>query len=204
MYAQYMPTQSLLEVLIGNKAEKLRGLPARALYGMTACEELAPYGLTNRESEKVLAAVEIGKRLASAQSLEKIHLGNPKDVARYLMPLLRYKQQEEMWVLTFDVKNALINKHIVASGSINNLIVKPREIFLKAILDKASAIVIAHNHPSGNPNPSILDNEITESIYKAGDIMSILVMDHIIIGDGSYYSFQEAGFLDKLGEEVKK
>ena len=111
------------------------------------------------------------------------------------MPRLRYATKEQLLVLLLDVKNRIIGTEVIAEGSLSNIIVHPREVFLPVILQHASGLVVAHNHPSGDPQPSAEDIEITKILVAAGETLGLPVLDHVIIGDGAYYSFVEAGAL---------
>lgn len=108
-----------------------------------------------------------------------------------MMPKLRYLNHEEFWVIAADSKNRIIEARAILKGTLTNCYVHPREIFKYAIMKNAASIFVAHNHPSGFAVPSNDDKKLTRDIVKAGAIMGIPCLDHIIIGDGSYYSFQE-------------
>lgn len=119
----------------------------------------------------------------------------PQDCADNLMNELRYLEHEEFWCIALNAKNKAIAKEMLFKGSLTGSVIHPREIYRFAILNNAAAIVVAHNHPSGDPHPSREDNRITKGIYKSGEIIGIPLLDHIIIGDGTYYSYQEEGKL---------
>lgn len=107
-----------------------------------------------------------------------------------------FDDRETFVVLYLNTKNRVIKKEIVSYGSLNATIVHPREVYKEAILNSAAHVVVAHNHPSGDPTPSNEDLEITEKLYKAGEVIGISLLDHVIIGEeGQYYSFKERGNL---------
>lgn len=141
-------------------------------------------------------ALEIGRRIASARPLDKIHFGCPQDGAAFLMPRLRYATKEQFLVILLNSKNKVIGTELVSEGSLTNSVVHPREVFLPAILQHAASICVAHNHPSGDPMPSIEDRQLTAVLLAAGQTLGIPLLDHLIIGDGAYYSFQEDGALE--------
>ena len=188
-------TASQSALAMGRELTKEGGLYKR-LARMSRIEELMQIkGLGQAKAATVLAALELGRRLASARPLDKLHFGEPQDVAAYLMPRLRYATKEQLLVLLLDVKNRIIGTEVIAEGSLSNIIVHPREVFLPVILQHASGLVVAHNHPSGDPQPSAEDIEITKILVAAGGTLGLPVLDHVIIGDGAYYSFVEAGAL---------
>lgn len=164
----------------------------KRLAGITRLNELTNIkGLGQAKAATVLAALEIGRRIASAKPLEKIHLSCPQDVADFLMPRLRYAAKEQFVVILLNNKNKVIGTEVVSEGSLSSSIVHPREVFAPAILHHAAAIMVAHNHPSGDPKPSIEDEEVTRLLLRSGKVLGIPMIDHVIIGDGNYYSFLE-------------
>ena len=181
---------------IGSEMTANGGLYSR-LAQVTDINELTRIkGLGQAKAATVLAALELGRRLASAKPLEKVHLGGPKQVADYLMPRLRYAVKEQFVAVFLNTKNRIIGEEIISEGTLTGSLVHPREVFQPAILRHAAAIVVAHNHPSGDPNPSREDRELTAMLYKAGQTLGIPLLDHLVIGDGIYYSFQENGALE--------
>ena len=164
----------------------------KRLAGITRLNELTNIkGLGQAKAATVLAALEIGRRIASAKSLEKIHLSCPQDVADFLMPRLRYAAKEQFVVILLNGKNKVIGTEVVSEGSLSSSVVHPREVYAPAILHHAAAIMVAHNHPSGDPKPSFEDEEVTRMLSSSGKVLGIPMIDHMIIGDGNYYSFLE-------------
>lgn len=164
------------------------------LAGITQLNELTKVnGLGPAKASTILAALEIGRRLASAKAIEKKCFSCPQDGADFLMPRLRFALKEQFLVVLLNSKNKVIGTEVVSEGSLTGSVVHPREVFQPAILRHAAAIVVAHNHPSGDPHPSKEDRDVTKMLVDAGKTMGIPVLDHIIIGDGTYYSFQEEG-----------
>jgi DNA repair protein RadC len=148
-------------------------------------------GLGQAKAAAVLAALEIGRRIASAKPVEKIHLSCPQDVAEFLMPRLRYAVKEQFIVILLNGKNKVIGTEVISEGSLSSSVVHPREVYASALLHHAAAIMVAHNHPSGDPKPSDEDREITSLLAQSGKVLGIPLVDHIVIGDGTYYSFLE-------------
>ena len=167
----------------------------KELAGVTQLEELTQFkGLGQAKAATVLAALELGRRIATAGTLEKLKLNSPKACAQYLMNRLRYAKKEMFCVILLDGKNMFLDFKVISEGVLNQVTVHPREVFAPAILGHASKIVVAHNHPSGDPKPSNEDNALTKTLFLAGKTLGIDLADHIVIGDGIYYSYQEQGF----------
>ena len=164
----------------------------KRLAGITRLNELTNIkGLGQAKAATVLAALEIGRRIASAKPVEKIHLSCPQDVAEFLMPRLRYAVKEQFIVILLNGKNKVIGTEVISEGSLSNSVVHPREVYASALLHHAAAIMVAHNHPSGDPKPSDEDREVTRLLESSGKVLGIPLVDHIVIGDGTYYSFLE-------------
>lgn len=168
----------------------------RRLAGIRDLNELMQIkGLGQAKAATVLAALEIGRRIASARPLDKIQLSCPQESAAFLMPRLRYASREQFVVILLNSKNKVIGTEVVSEGTLTHAVVHPREVFLPAILRHAAAVCVAHNHPSGDPQPSAEDRQLTAALLAAGQTLAIPLVDHLVIGDGTYYSFQEAGEL---------
>ncbi|MBQ7317432.1 MAG: DNA repair protein RadC [Phascolarctobacterium sp.] len=162
------------------------------LAGITRLHELTNIkGLGQAKAATVLAALEIGRRIASAKPIEKIHFSCPQDAAEFLMPRLRYAAKEQFVVVLLNGRNKVIGTELVSEGSLSNSIVHPREVFAPALLKHAAAVMVAHNHPSGDPKPSNEDRDITSMLVRSGKVLGVPLLDHLIIGDGTYYSFLE-------------
>jgi len=148
-------------------------------------------GLGKSKAAQIMAAFELGKRLSAFTGNERPQIKSPGDVSRMFMSQLRYLNTETLHVLSLDSKNYVTKQRRVFEGSLDVSIAHPREIFKFALEESAAAIVIVHNHPSGDPTPSADDIRITKQLIEAGKIMNIPVLDHIIIGDGKYISLKE-------------
>lgn len=142
------------------------------------------------------AAFEIGMRLARAPLVPGTKLDSPEQVHAHYGPRLRHLRQEIFLGLLLDTRHRLICEVEVSRGSLNQSIVHPREVFAPALRESAAAILVIHNHPSGDPSPSRDDREITRRLVKAGEILGIQVVDHVIIGAQEYCSFARAGWLE--------
>ena len=153
------------------------------------------HGVGLAKAATIVAAVELGRRLSTraAQKLEKIE--GPEDVARYASPLLRFEQKEHFLVMLLDVRNRVLAMPTISIGSLTASVAHPREIFREAIRYSAATMILIHNHPSGDPTPSREDIQITKQMMKAGEIMGIPVLDHIIIAGDGFLSLKEADCL---------
>ena len=153
------------------------------------------HGVGLAKAATIVAAVELGRRLSTraAQKLEKIE--GPEDVARYASPLLRFEQKEHFLVMLLDVRNRVLAMPTISIGSLTASVAHPREIFREAIRYSAANMILIHNHPSGDPTPSREDIQITKQMMKAGEIMGIPVLDHVIIAGDGFLSLKEADCL---------
>jgi DNA repair protein RadC len=168
----------------------LRRLAANSTAAMTRIE-----GLGSARALAVHAALELGRRM-SAESFEQgSPLRSPRDVWAAYAPTLEDLPVEEFHVAVLDAKHRLDRDILVTRGILNSSLVHPREVFREAIAERAAAIVLVHNHPSGDPTPSQDDRAITSQLVAAGKLLDIPVADHLIIGKGRYLSFSEAGIL---------
>ena len=146
------------------------------------------------KAAQIAAAVEIGRRL-EAPPLDRVSFISSTDVAQYFIPRLRDLHKEVFMVLLLDARNCLIRGVTISVGSLTASIVHPREVFKPAILDSAASVIFVHNHPSGDPTPSQDDLKITSQLVEAGRMIDIRVLDHIIIGRGSFTSLAGKGFI---------
>jgi DNA repair protein RadC len=154
-------------------------------------------GMGRVKAIRVLAALELGKRMAREHGESKVRLGTPEEVYRHLAPVLQDLKVEVFKVLIVNTRNDLLGELLVARGGPSSSMVHPGEVFRQAILRSASGIILAHNHPSGDPSPSREDRELTLRLSRAGRLLGILIQDHIIIGDHRYVSFLECGLMEK-------
>lgn len=122
-------------------------------------------------------------------------LKNPCDVAELFQDFLKDCDREMFCILNLRTKNQVINVNVVGMGTLNSVLVHPREVFKSAILSNASSIILAHNHPSGDPEPSRHDIEVTKRLAEAGNLMGIEVLDHIVVAENRYFSFREENIL---------
>jgi DNA repair protein RadC len=201
--ARTLSNTELLAILIGSGtkdssaimlANKLLVLDNSGISFLTECvpEELTDVkGIGSAKACQLIAAIELGKRIATKPKEKKINVNSPKEVAALFMEEMRYLKKEFFKVLLLNTKNEVMTIDEVSIGNLNSAIVHPREVFSKAIKKSASSIILVHNHPSGNPQPSREDIDLTERLIESGKILGIEVLDHLIIGDGIFISLKE-------------
>ena len=152
-------------------------------------------GVGPARAAQIVAAVELGRRTLVPSGAARPQLLFPRQVASYLLPQYGAGAVEQFGILMLDTKHRLIRIKIVSIGSLDMTVVHPREVFREAAAASAAAIVLFHNHPSGDPTPSRDDLVLTTRMVSAGDIMGIAVIDHVILADQRYFSLVEAGQL---------
>ena len=191
----------LLAIVLGrgNKEENAIDLSNRVL-GNYNFHKLADLSLHELEKEfnnqvkamKITAMFEIFRRTSRLNKKGfKPKIGNAEDVFNYYVDQLQDKKKEHFYALFLDTKNRIIAEDLVSVGILDASIIHPREVFKSAIKASSNSVILVHNHPSGDCTPSKADEEVTELLYNAGDILGINVLDHIIIGKNNYYSFKE-------------
>ena len=152
-------------------------------------------GLGLAKAASIKAAFTLGSRFQSRKLETLERFTAPAQVFEFFHHELRDNRKELFLTLLLDGKNRITRKVQVSEGCLNQSIVHPREVFAPAVRESAAAVIFIHNHPSGDPAPSREDREITRRLKEAGEILGIKVLDHIIIGDGAYFSFVESGLL---------
>ena len=150
-------------------------------------------GIGRVKAIELKCVAELSVRMSMAVRKNKLDFTRPSVVAGYYMERLRHESRENLMLCTLDGKSKLISDETVSVGTVNSAVAAPREIFLCALQKKAVYILLLHNHPSGDPSPSKEDLRVTEDIAYLGRLLDIRLLDHIIIGDGRYYSFKEQG-----------
>ena len=150
-------------------------------------------GIGAARAAQVLAAIELGRRTLARGGEMRPQLSNPRAVAEYLLPPFGNRTVEQFGVLLLDTKHRVLRTSVLSVGTLDASIVHPREVFREATSAGAAAIVLFHNHPSGDPEPSEDDVRLTERLMAAGVLMGIDVIDHVVLADVRYYSFRENG-----------
>ena len=159
-------------------------------------------GIGPVKAVELLAVAELCRRIVRSSKRPSVSLRDPSSIAAYFMEDMCYLPQEEMRVAMFDTRNRLLHEMVLSMGTVNASLASPRELFLEALRYGAVYLVLLHNHPSGDPTPSEADIRLTTRMASAGDLLHIPVMDHIVIGDHSYYSMREEGHLPYGGQEI--
>ncbi len=205
--ARPLSTAELLAIVLGNGAGgrsalaighdvlaaaggSLRRVAAQPVAALTARP-----GIGEARAVLIHAALELGRRMAGEARAEGEPLRSPRDVHAVFGPRLEDLPVEEFHVAVLDTQHRLERDITVTRGILNSSLVHPREVFREAIAERAAAIVLVHNHPSGDPSPSADDRAVTEQLVAAGRLLDIPVHDHVIVGRGRYMSFAEAGLL---------
>lgn len=162
----------------------------RYLQNITIEELESINGIGKTKAVQIKAALELGNRIASYKPA-KYKIKNPWDIYKYYMESLRYQYKEIFKVVLLNTKNEIITDVDISMGTLNSSLVHPREVFREAIIRSSNKIILLHNHPSGNAEPSKEDKSVTNRLKECGELIGIEVIDHIIIGDGIYFSFKE-------------
>ena len=150
-------------------------------------------GIGRARTAQVVAAVELGRRTLVRGGRERPRLSSPRELAGHLLPEYGSRAVEQFGIVMLDTKHRVIRTRVIAVGSLDTTVVHPREVFREATAAAASSIVLFHNHPSGDPTPSPDDLVLTARMIRAGEIMGIDVIDHLILADQRYYSLLESG-----------
>ncbi|WP_456274910.1 RadC family protein [Bacillus sp. AK031] len=201
-----LSNQELLAIILrtGTKSESVLQLSNRVLTtfeGLRLLKEASLEEITDingiglAKAVQIMAAVEIGRRIANLEYDDRYSIRSPEDGANYVMNDMRFLSQEHFVCLYLNTKNQVLHKQTIFIGSLNASIVHPREVFKEAFRRSAASIICIHNHPSGDPTPSREDIEVTKRLAECGKIIGIEVLDHLIIGEKKYVSLKEKGYL---------
>lgn len=200
---EYLSDSELLAIIIrtGSRnlsaidlASRVINIDREGLRGLqnTSVEELISInGIGTAKACQIISALELGKRMAKLSRGHRPQITHPSDVSSIYMEDMRYLKKEVFKTILLNTKNEVICDIDVSTGTLNSSIVHPREVFTEPIKRSANSIVLVHNHPSGNPSPSGEDKNITRRLLECADIIGIKILDHIILGDGVYFSFKE-------------
>lgn len=166
-----------------------------ALHRLTREDLMSIPGIGEVKAVKILSLAEISRRLVRERTADRLVFSSPDSVAEYYMEELRHLETETAVLVMLDNRLALLREEIISSGTVNCALLSPREVFMRALRWGAVNIMLLHNHPSGDPTPSHADLEITDRICRAGNILGIHLIDHLVIGDLNYVSLRECGCL---------
>jgi DNA repair protein RadC len=179
---------SLCQRIVRESGGGLRGLMKRDLDSLTEIRGVGP-----AKAITILAAVELGRRIAQLAPDERPQVRNPEDLALIFEPRLMALDHEQLWVAVLDTKHQLERLVPVYQGSVNSAQVRTAEVFKEAVRANAPAIAVAHNHPSGDPTPSADDIALTADLARAASVLDIELIDHLVIGDGRWLSLRRLG-----------
>jgi DNA repair protein RadC len=200
--AGVLSTSELLAIILrtGRRQRNARELAAELLHrfgglqgvAKAPIEELcAVGGIGQAKAVQLKAAFALGSRLTAARGAERAEIRSSRDVLELVGDEMRLYEEERFKILLLDTKNRLIRDETVSVGTLNASLVHPREVFRSAIRASAAAVIVCHNHPTGDCAPSRDDHETTRRIKEAGELVGIRLLDHVIIGDGDCYSFKD-------------
>ena len=167
----------------------------RRLARRPGAELLRAHGVGPTKAARLLAAFELGVRLAREERPQVLRIREPEDVARLFQSRLRDLQVEEFHLLALDSQSQVLREVLVTRGLLNSSLVHPREVFRAAIAEAAAGIIVVHNHPSGDPTPSAEDRAVTQQLSAAGCLLDLPLYDHVIIAGDRFVSFATAGLL---------
>ena len=202
--AEMLSNRELLALLVGtgtrggsalDVAEGLVGSGLRGLAGRSLRELENVRGLGRAKAARLLAALELATRLSRERPRGAPALLSPEDGARYLLPRYSAKPVETFGLLALDVRHRLKHEAVISVGCLTSSLVHPREVFQEAITCRAAALVLFHNHPSGDPEPSAEDVSLTRRLAAAGTLLGIEVLDHLVLGAGRFVSLKQRGVL---------
>lgn len=203
--ASTLSNAELLAILIGSGSSgesavelmrKILGAYQNSLssLGKACIDELCRFkGIGTAKAVTILAAAELGKRRMEEEPLERKSVRCSKDIYMLFYPLMCDLPVEECWILLLNQSSKVIDRLKVSTGGLASTQVDIRCILREALLKRAVSVILCHNHPSGNVSPSRDDDRLTEALRRAGEVMNIRLLDHIIITDGTYYSYSDEG-----------
>ncbi len=205
--AKSLSDAELLAIILktGLKNERSTDMAARVLSGfkdgllslhnLTIEELMQNKGIGRVKAIQLKAVAELSDRINKERYKKLFDINSPKSVADCYMESLRHLENEKIIMLSLNSKNQIIQEDTLSIGTVSASLVNSREVFKKALKNNAVGIILLHNHPSGNPTPSRDDLKVTREILTASDLIGIKLLDHIVIGDGSYVSLKEQGII---------
>nr|CAA9251190.1 UPF0758 family protein [uncultured Armatimonadetes bacterium] len=204
--ADTLSTAELLAILLRTGTEKYSALglanhllstfgSLRGVANATIEEMSAIHGLGPAKAAQIKAAIEFGRRLVAASPEERPKIRSPRDVYNLLGPTLRDQNREHFVALLLDTKGGVLRTRTVSVGDLSSSLVHPREVFTEAVRHSAASLIVAHNHPSGDPAPSPEDVQVTRRLCEAGELLGIELLDHVVLGDSRWVSLKEKGLM---------
>ena len=202
--AAALSSRELMAVVLGtgsarssalDLAEDLLKDGVRALAARSLPELQRRHGLGPAKAGRILASLELGARLSTEGRGDALELRSPEDAARHLLPRYSARPVETFGLLALDVRRRLQREVVVSVGCLTSSLVHPREVFAEAVASRAAGLILFHNHPSGDPEPSAEDVGLTRRLAQAGQLMGIEVLDHLVLGAGRFVSLKQRGVL---------
>ena len=208
--AEHLTDAELLSIILrtGSKGESSLELAARilalncpgegilGLLHLSLPQLMSVKGIGKVKGIQLMCIGELSRRIWKKKQLERtIRFEEPEQVAAYYQEDLRHMEQEQFFLMMFNTRQMLIGERMMSKGTVNASLAGTREIFIEALRYQAVSLILVHNHPSGDPEPSKEDILLTERVRKAGELMGIRLLDHIVIGDSAYVSMKERGLL---------
>lgn len=202
-----LSTAEVLAVLIGSGtreksaielATEILTISSKGIVFLAECrpEELESIkGIGRAKACEILAAAELGKRIASRPKCKRPEISSAQDIADIFMERMRYYKKEHFISLMINAKGEIIEESKISIGDLCSSTTHPREVFVDAVRRSAGSVIFLHNHPSGDPEPSQMDVETTKRLMEAGELLGIPVLDHIVIGDGKFVSMKARGLI---------
>lgn len=166
-----------------------------SLHHITMQELMEIDGIGEVKAVKIKCIAELSSRMAKQHAAQTLDFKTPSSIADYYMEQMRHEEVEKVLLLLLDTKLHLMEEYLLSKGTVNASLLSVREVFRHALRAGACKIVLLHNHPSGNCNPSMEDLSVTKKIIEAGKLMEIPLLDHLIVGDGCYLSLKEYGYI---------
>jgi len=201
-----MSGAELLSIIIGNVSSRKRSCldTARLLINKandslseiarSSASDLVTNGnITLAQATRIITAFELGRRRGCSDAVSKKRISSSRYAYDLLLPLLSDKPYEEFWIILLNRANRVLGQKMISEGGVSGTVVDPKKIFKMALEHHACGIILGHNHPSGNIQPSESDIRITQKLLDAGKLLEIAVLDHIILADNQYYSFSDEG-----------
>ena len=205
--ARVLPTRELLAIILGAGVRGMSALDLaadvlarfdgslRRLSRAEPVELRSVRGIGAARAASIVAALELGRRLSAEPATRSDRIQGPADVFDRLGPRLRDRKQEEFWALYLDSQNRVLSDRRITVGLLNSSLVHPREVFAPAISFTAASVILAHNHPSGDPKPSPEDIAVTVQMVESGRLLGIPVRDHVVLGEDTYVSLLDRGLI---------
>ena len=188
-------TKEHTAVELSKRILKASGGTLKELSRLSVADLMKNKGIGEAKAVSLIAALELANRSGSEQGLTRKKVSSSRDVYTFFKPLLQDSSYEEFWIMLLNRGNKIINSICISQGGLSGTVADPKKIFKTGLEQYAASVILCHNHPSGNIKPSESDIRLTQKLKKAGSFLDLPVIDHIILGDDSYFSFADEGLL---------